>query len=84
MTVEMQVATQLLPKFEALAHLIPGKEVGRRPMPWTDGEVTIVEMDMEDAPPDARTMEVVMTQTRHETVVDEIRYFDKHGTFLNG
>lgn len=79
-TVELHVANELLDGFEAIRPKLNGRETGRRPSP-VDG-VTILDMQMGDAPKQAATMEVVVRRTNGQPEVSEIHYWDEHGIFL--
>jgi hypothetical protein len=79
-TVELHVANELLEDFEAIRPKLKGRETGRRPSP-VDG-VTILDMQMDDAPKQAATMEVLVRRTNDQPEVSEIHYWDEHGIFL--
>ncbi|MEU8829346.1 hypothetical protein [Streptomyces sp900116325] len=80
-TVEMHVATELLDEFDTIRGQIEGREVRRRTHPTRAG-VTILDMEMADAPPQATQMEPVLTMEHGQVHVREIHYWDRHGIFL--
>jgi hypothetical protein len=80
-TVELHVANELLPDFDAIRPKINGREIGRRPSPTAMG-ITILEMEMPDAPSQARTMELVMRLVDGQPEISETHYWDEHGIFL--
>jgi hypothetical protein len=80
-TVELHIASELLDDFESISPLLSGREVGRRPSPTVDG-VTILDMEMANAPTQAETMEVVVRRVGDHPEVKEIHYWDEHGIFL--
>lgn len=79
-TVELHVANELLGSFEEIRPKLKGREVGRHPGP-VEG-VTILEMEMADAPSHAKTMEVVVSAVSGQPEVGEIHYWDEHGIFI--
>jgi hypothetical protein len=79
-TVDLHIDNQLLDGFDAIRDQLNGRETGRRPSS-VDG-VTILEMDMVDAPAQAATMEVVVQRVGDRAEVREIHYWEAHGIFL--
>jgi hypothetical protein len=57
--VDLHFQTEMLPHFEAARAHVEGHEVGRRQCPYRD-DVTILSMDMDEAPPGATTMELIL------------------------
>lgn len=77
--VDLPVADDLLPYFEAARTAIGGRETGRRPDQYNPG-VTLVTLDMNDAPAEARTMEVVLERGLHQgSRILSITYCDADG-----
>ncbi|WP_406418409.1 hypothetical protein [Streptomyces sp. NBC_01614] len=79
-TVELHVDNELLDVFEGIRPKLNGLEVGRHPSP-VEG-VTVLDMDMADAPPHAKTMEVVVSVASGQPDVIEIHYWDERGIFI--
>jgi hypothetical protein len=79
--VELHVANELLADFEAIRNKIEGREVGRQPSPVSN-DVTVLSMEMDGAPPHAKTMELVMELADGQARVKEIYYWDEHGIFI--
>jgi hypothetical protein len=79
--VELHIANELLGDFEVIRPKLNGRETGRRPSPTVDG-VTILDMEMANAPTQAKTMEVVVQRVGGHAEVKEIHYWDEHGIFL--
>ncbi|MGW5173127.1 hypothetical protein ACWERY_02015 [Streptomyces sp. NPDC004082] len=78
---ELHIADELLVDFEAIRPALNGREVGRRPSPTCDG-CTILDMDMADAPTQAKTMEIELRSVDGKPEIGEIHYWDKHGISL--
>lgn len=79
--VELHIANEMLDSFEAIRPRLNGREIGRRPSPTAMG-VTILDMEMDGAPDQAKTMEVVLHLIDGQPKISEIHYWDKHGIFL--
>lgn len=80
--VDLPVDDELLPYFEAARQAIGGQEARRRPDPNRPG-TTLVTLDMDDAPAEARTMEVVLERVLHKgTRILGITYCDAEGRQL--
>lgn len=79
-TVELHIAAELLDDFEAIRPKLNGRETGRRPGS-VDG-VTILDIEMDDAPPHAKSMEILMEVVDGRAHVKEIHYWDEHGIFI--
>jgi len=79
-TAELHITNEPLGDFEAIRPKLNGREVARRPSP-VDG-VTILDMEMADAPKQAATMEVVVRRVDGQPEISEIHYWDEHGIFL--
>lgn len=79
-TVELHVADELLDDFERVRPQLNGREVGRHPSP-VDG-VTVLDMEIADAPRHAKTMEIVVSVAGGQPQVSEIHYWDEHGIFI--
>lgn len=80
-TVELHIANEMLDDFEAIRSMLNGHEVGRRPSPTAMG-VTILDMQMDSAPDQAKTMEVALHLIDGQPKISGIHYWDKHGIFL--
>lgn len=80
-TVELHIADELLDDFEAIRPQLNGRETGRRPSPTCDA-CTILDMEMNDAPDQAKTMEVVVSRVNGQPEISEIHYWEEHGIFL--
>lgn len=77
--VDLPVDDDYLPYFEAVRNAIGGRELGRRPRHGNPG-TTLITLDMEDAPPEARTMEVVLERVlRQGSHILSITYCDADG-----
>jgi hypothetical protein len=79
--VELHIANEMLDSFEAIRPKLNGRETGRRPSPTAMG-VTILDMEMDGAPDQAKTMEVVLQLIDGQPKISGIHYWDKHGIFL--
>lgn len=79
--VELHIANELLDSFEVIRPQLNGRETGRRPSPTAMG-VTILDMEMDGAPDQAKTMEVVLHLVDGRPKISGIHYWDKHGIFL--
>lgn len=80
-TVELHIANEMLGDFERIRPHLDGREIGRRPSPTAMG-VTILDMEMNGAPDQAATMEVVLQLVDGQPKINSIHYCDKHGIFL--
>lgn len=80
-TVELHIANEMLDHFETIRPHLDGRETGRRPSTTAMG-VTILDMKMDGAPDQAKTMEVVLHLIDGQPKVSAIHYWDEHGIFL--
>ncbi|MFI8439944.1 hypothetical protein ACIGKG_04910 [Streptomyces rochei] len=80
-TVELHIANEMLDHFNAIRPHLNGRETGRRPSPIAMG-ITILDMEMDGAPEQAKTMEVVLHLIDGQPKISEIHYWDKRGIFL--
>jgi|ERR1043165_801019 hypothetical protein len=80
--VDLPVDDELLPYFDASHSAIGGRELGRRHDHYNPG-VTLITLDMDEAPAEARTMEVVLERVLHEgSRILSITYCDADGRQL--
>ncbi|MFD3999839.1 hypothetical protein [Streptomyces rubiginosohelvolus] len=79
--VELHIANEMLDHFETIRPHLDGRETGRRGSPTAMG-VTILDMQMEGAPEQAKTTEVVLHLIDGQPKINAIHYWDKHGIFL--
>jgi hypothetical protein len=80
-TVELHIADELLPDFETIRPKLNGRETSRRPSPTCDA-CTILDMEMDGAPAQAKTMEVELRLVDDQPEVGEIHYWDENGIVL--
>lgn len=76
-TVELTVAAELEADFNEYQHLLPGRELSRRPS--DDGTQIIVTMAVPDAPNSAATMSPWFTTTGEHVELSGIDYYDADG-----
>ncbi|MFD4394661.1 hypothetical protein [Kitasatospora sp. NPDC058478] len=86
--VELWVDDRLLDSFDRVRSLLAGVELGRHPHPDSEG-ITVVEMQMEDAPMGAVRMELTVQRVPDDfsapacfiptLQVKEIAWFDENG-----
>lgn len=81
-TVELHVATELLAHYDIAAPVIGGRELGRSQDPGT-ADVTVITLDMDDAPEGAHRMDVMMERVLHKgTRIVSVTYLDADGAQL--
>jgi hypothetical protein len=80
-TVELHIVTMLLPYFDSVQGQIDGHVVSHRAHPETP-TVTILNMQMQNAPAQAIRMEPIFRTENGKVLLEEIHYWDKHGIFL--
>lgn len=76
-TVELAVAAELEADFDKHQHLLPGRELSRRPS--DDGTQTIVTMAVPGAPDGAAAMSPWFTTTGGHVELSGIDYYDAAG-----
>lgn len=80
--VELSVDNDLLPHYEIMKPFIGGPELGRHTDPFAD-HVTVITLDMGEAPEGAATMEIIMERVLHKgTRIVSATYYDKAGQAL--
>ncbi|MCX4816759.1 hypothetical protein OG601_47425 [Streptomyces sp. NBC_01239] len=80
--VELAVDNERLPDYEIMKPFIGGCELGRRSDPFVD-HITVVTLDMEEAPDQAATMEIMMERVLGQgTRVATATYYDSAGAKL--
>lgn len=80
-TVELHIAAMLLPFFDSIQDQIDGHVVSHHAHPETP-TVTILNVEMKDAPANATRMEPIFHTENGKAVLEEIHYWDEHGIFL--
>lgn len=80
--VELAVNNELLPDYEIMRPFIGGAELGRRTEPFAD-HITVITLDMDEAPEQAATMEIMMKRVRDQgTRIVSATYYDSAGQTL--
>ncbi|MEV0556224.1 hypothetical protein AB0I27_22580 [Streptomyces sp. NPDC050597] len=80
--VELAVENELLPDYETMQPSIGGQETGRRPCPYAE-HVTLIALDMAEAPDNSTTMEVVLERVLNKgTRIVSAAYSDSDGNQL--
>lgn len=80
--VEVSVDNDLLPHYEIMKPFIGGPELRRHTDPFAD-HVTVITLDMDEAPVGATTMEIIMERVLHKGArIVSATYHDKAGQVL--
>lgn len=80
--VELSVDNDLLPDYEIMKPFIGGPELGRHADPFAD-HTTVITLDMDEAPDEAATIEIIMERVLHKGArIVSATYHDKAGKAL--
>lgn len=80
-TVELLVAAEMEADFGKHQHLLPGREIARRPN--DEGDLVIITMAVLDAPDNAATMSPWFTLNGDRIELGGIDYYDDAGHGIN-